>query len=78
MTMRYNKFPLVFVTVSKISKRKLMKYWLLLMKDNGRKLTCLSEFLIVSYKRNDNLSEILTSSCTNNIQITQICQKHVT
>ena len=41
------KITLVFVTVNTISKRKLMKYWLLLMKDKGRKLTCFSESPIV-------------------------------
>ena len=33
--------------------------------DKGRKLTYFTESLIVSYKRNDNLSEILTSSCSS-------------
>ena len=61
------KFLWFFVTINTISKRKLMKYWLLLMKDKGRKLTCFSESPIVSYKRNDNLSKILTSLYTNNL-----------
>ena len=56
-----------FVTINTISKRKLMNYWLLLMKDKERKLTCISESPIVSYKRNDNLSKILTSLYTNNL-----------
>ena len=62
-----NSFRLVFCNYKLISKRKLMNYWLLLMKDKERIMTCFSEFPIVSYKRNDNLSKILTSSYTKNL-----------
>ena len=44
---------------------------------SGKHKTQLPEYPTVSYKRRNNLSEMLTSSCTNNLQITytHICKK---
>ena len=45
------------------------------MKDKERIVTCFSESPIVSYKRNDNLSEIFTSSYTKNLQVNRYAKK---